>query len=105
MKEYLNMNFLEIVHGENGFLMELRCNNIFHERLFGEIKTYLHKQETTWKTAGAIPIPDAVAIFNLIDQLAGGNRFWSEETALQVEDAITELQEIICSLKESPEWE
>lgn len=52
-----------------------------------------------------IPIPDAVAIFNLIDQLAGGNRFWSEETALQVEDAIAELQEIIRSLEESPECE
>ena len=41
----------------------------------------------------------------LIDQLAGGNRFWSEETALQVEDAIAELQEIIRSLEESPECE
>ena len=100
MKEYLNINFSDIVYGENGFLVELRCNNIFHEQLFGEIKTYLHKKETEWKVAGAIPIPDAVAIFNLIDQLAGGNRFWSEETALQVEDAIAELQEIIRSLEE-----
>ena len=105
MKEYLNTNFSDIVYGENGFLVELRCNNIFHEQLFGEIKTYLHKKETEWKVAGAIPIPDAVAIFNLIDQLAGGNRFWSEETALQVEDAIAELQEIIRSVEESPECE
>ena len=101
MKEYLNINFSDIVYGENGFLVELRCNNIFHEQLFGEIKTYLHKKETEWKVAGAIPIPDAVAIF----KLAGGNRFWSEETALQVEDAIAELQEIIRSLEESPECE
>ena len=46
MKEYLNINFSDIVYGENGFLVELRCNNIFHEQLFGEIKTYLHKKET-----------------------------------------------------------
>ena len=49
MKEYLNINFSDIVYGENGFLVELRCNNIFHEQLFGEIKTYLHKKETEWK--------------------------------------------------------
>ena len=99
MKEYLNINFSDTVYGENGFLVELRCNNIFHEQLFGEIKTYLHKKETGWKAAGSIPIPDAVAIFNLIDQLAGENRFWSEETALQVEDAVAELQEIIQNLQ------
>ena len=91
LKKYLNMNFSDIVYGENGFLMELRCNNLFHEQLFGEIKEYLHKKETAWKAAGAIPIPDAVAIFNLIDQLAGGNRFWSEETERQAEDALFEL--------------
>ena len=105
MKEYLNTNFSDIVYGENGFLVELRCNNIFHEQLFGEIKTYLLKKETEWKVAGAIPIPDAVAIFNLIDQLAGGNRFWGEETGRQAEDALFELQEIIGSLEESPECE
>ena len=28
--------------------------------------------------------------FNLIDQLAGGNRYWSEETGRQAEDALFE---------------
>ena len=105
MKEYLNTNFSDIVYGENGFLVELRCNNTFQVQLFGKIKAYLLENQPAWKAAGAISIPDAVAIFNLIDQLAGGNRFWSEETALQVEDAIAELQEIIRSLEESPECE
>ena len=99
------MNFSDIVQGEDGFLVELRCNNTFQVQLFGKIKAYLLENQPAWKAAGAIPIPDAVAIFNLIDQLAGGNRFWSEETALQVEDAIAELQEIIRSLEESPECE
>ena len=49
---------------------------------------------------GPIPTSDAVALFNLIDQLAGGSRFWSEATELRVEDALAELQEIICSLEE-----
>ena len=43
MKEYLNINFSDIVYGENGFLVELRCNNIFHEQLFGEIKSTVYK--------------------------------------------------------------
>lgn len=105
MKEYLNINFSDTVYGENGFLVELRCNNTFQVQLFGKIKAYLLENQPAWKAAGAIPIPDAVAIFNLIDQLAGGNRFWGEETGRQAEDALFELQEIIGSLEESPECE
>ena len=40
MKEYLNTNFSDIVYGENGFLVELRCNNTFQVQLFGKIKAY-----------------------------------------------------------------
>ena len=64
MKEYLNTNFSDIVYGENGFLVELRCNNTFQVQLFGKIKAYLLENQPAWKAAGAIPIPDAVAIFN-----------------------------------------
>ena len=95
------MNFSDIVQGEDGFLVELRCNNTFQVQLFVKIKAYLIENQPAWKAAGAIPIPDAVAMFNLIDQLAGGNRYWSEETALQAEDALFELQEIIDSLEEA----
>ena len=86
---------------EDGFLVELRCNNTFQVQLFGKIKAYLLENQPAWKAAGAIPIPDAVAMFNLIDQLAGGNRYWSEETGRQAEDALFELQEIIDSLEEA----
>ena len=96
------MNFSDIVQGEDGFLVELRCNNTFQVQLFGKIKAYLLENQPAWKAAGAIPIPDAVAMFNLIDQLAGGNRYWSEETGRQAEDALFELQEIIDSLPADP---
>ena len=95
------MNFSDIVQGEDGFLVELRCNNTFQVQLFGKIKAYLLENQPAWKAAGAIPIPDAVAMFNLIDQLAGGNRYWSEETRRQAEDALFEIQEIIDSLEEA----
>jgi len=41
------------------------------------------------------PVADAVAIFNLIDELSGGSRFWSEKVELRVKDAAFEIQEII----------
>ena len=41
MKEYLNTNFSDIVYGENGFLVELRCNNTFQVQLFGKIKAQI----------------------------------------------------------------
>ena len=53
-----------------------------------------------WKSTGFIPVSDAVSIFNLIDELSGGSRFWSEEVELRVEDAVLELQEIISLLEE-----
>ena len=37
------MNFSDIVQGESGFLVELRCNNVFHEQLFEKIKNYLNE--------------------------------------------------------------
>lgn len=43
---------------------------------------------------GFIPVTDAVSIFNLIDDLFGGSRFWSEEVELRVEDAVLEILEI-----------
>lgn len=52
-----------------------------------------------WEANGSIPIADAVSIFNLIDELSGGSRFWSEEVELCVEDATLELQDIICTLE------
>ena len=61
------MNFSDIVQGEDGFLVELRCNNTFQVQLFGKIKAYLLENQPAWKAAGAIPSPDAVAMFNLID--------------------------------------
>ena len=51
------MNFSDIVQGESGFLVELRCNNVFHEQLFEKIKNYLNEKETEWKEAGGLSLP------------------------------------------------
>ena len=93
------MKFPDMILGENGLLIELRCYNTFNEQLFAEITDYLNKNLSEWKTNGSIPVADAVSIFNLIDDLAGGNRFLSEKTALRVEDAALEIQDIISELE------
>lgn len=94
------MSFSDLVVGENGLLVELRCHDSFNEEIYTEITNYLRKHLAEWKSSGFIPIADAVPIFNLIDELSGGSRFWSEEVELRVEDAVLEIQEMINSLEE-----
>lgn len=94
------MNFSDMITGENGLLVELRCNNSFNEQIYADIIDYLSENLPKWKSSGFIPVTDAVSIFNLIDDLSGGNRFWSEEVELRVEDAVLEIQDIINTLEE-----
>ena len=94
------MSFSDMVVGESGLLTELRCHNSFNEKIFTDITDYLNEHLFEWKATGFIPIADAVSIFNLIDELSGGSRFWNEELELRVEDAVFEIQEIINSLEE-----
>ncbi len=94
------MSFSDMVVGENGLLVELRCHNSFNEKIYTDITSYLNKHLSEWKLTGFIPVTDAVPIFNLIDELSGGSQFWSEEVELRVEDALLEIQEMISSLEE-----
>ena len=94
------MSFSDMIVGQNGLLVELRCHNSFNEDIYTEITSYLDKHLPEWKSSGFIPVADAVPIFNLIDELSGGSQFWSEEVTLQVEDAALEIQEMLSSLEE-----
>lgn len=94
------MTFADMVVGENGLLVQLRCHNSFNEKIYTDITNYLNKHLSEWKSTGFIPLADAVPIFNLIDELSGGSRFWNEDVELRVEDAVLEIQEMINSLEE-----
>lgn len=94
------MSFSDMVVGENGLLVELRCHNSFNEKIYTDIIEYLGAQLPDWKSTGFIPVADAVPLFNLIDELSGGSQFWSEEVGLRVEDAVLEIQEMVSSLEE-----
>ena len=94
------MSFSDMVVGENGLLVELRCHNSFNETIYTDITEYLGAQLPDWKSTGFIPVADAVPLFSLIDELSGGSQFWSEKVELRVEDAALEIQEIISTLEE-----
>ncbi len=89
-----------MIMGENGLLAELRYYNTFNERIFAEITNYVGEHLAEWRLNSFIPVSDAVSIFNLINELSGGNRFWNEEVTQRVENAILRLQEMINSLEE-----
>lgn len=89
------MNFSETV--EN-FLVQLRMDNTFNTDNYAKIKSFLLDKVYEWKTAGSVPVEYVVEIVFLIDQLAGGSRFFDEETAIKVEDACLEIEDIINNL-------
>ena len=96
----VTVGFYDMILGDKGLLVELRCKNSFNEQIYAGIVNYLNENLPEWKSSGFIPVADAVAIFNLIDELSGGSRFWSEEVQLRVEDASLEVQDIISALEE-----
>lgn len=95
------VSFPEMVQGEKGLLVSLRCENFFDEKIYAGIMQYLRGHLEPWKAEGKIPVPDVVALFDLIDELSGGSRFWSEEVTLRVEDAVLEIQDLIHGLEAS----
>lgn len=78
--------------------VQLRCENYFDSEKYEKIKSVLIENVKIWKNTGNVPCDDVVALIGLIDQLAGGNRFFDEETAIKVEDACLEIEDIITSL-------
>lgn len=89
------MNFSETVED---FLVQLRMDSTFNTDNYAKIKSLLLDKVYEWKTTGSVPVEYVVEIVFLIDQLAGGSRFFDEETAIKVEDACLEIEDIINNL-------
>ena len=85
----------DLINAEDGFLVKLRCENTFDETKYLEIKNQIAIEMPKWKTQGFVLNCDVEALIGLIDQLAGGSRFFNEEIAIRVEDACIEIEEII----------
>lgn len=92
------MKISDLLNDENGLEVKLRCENFFDSENYEQIKSVLIDNVKVWKKNGNVPCDDVVAIIGLIDQLAGGSRFFDEETAIKVEDACLEIEDIINDL-------
>jgi len=88
----------DLINAENGFLVKLRCENIFDEAKYSNIKNQILIEIPIWKKQGFVLNCDVEALISLIDQLAGGSRFFNEETEIKVEDACMEIEEIVSCL-------
>lgn len=89
------MDFSETL---NNFLITLRNENTFSNDDYQKIKSYLIRNVVVWKSRGSVPAERVVEIVFLVDQLAGGSRFFDEETSIKVENACIEIEDIINNL-------
>lgn len=88
----------ELVLGENGFLMELRCKNKFNEQMYLNIKEKLQDLVDEWKKMDFIPKYALLIIVELIDCMSSGNKFLNKEDAIKVEDGSLEIKDIVYCL-------
>ena len=86
---------MELSRLTDNFLIKLRTENFFDTADYEELKSVLTDKVVEWKKAGSVPVRDVLDVVILIDQLAGGSRFFDEETTVRVEDACIEIENII----------
>lgn len=90
----------EMITGEEGFIVTLRCDNKFDEEKYNDIKKMLKMIILTCKQEGQISTKSMLAIVELVDCLVGGSRFFDDKEAIKVEDASIEVKDIINELYE-----
>lgn len=90
--------FFELIVGEDGFISTLRCDNIFDERMYSNIKSKLSNFVLEWKKQELVPKKAMMAIVELTEYLARGSNFLSENEAIRLENASLEIKDIINEL-------
>ena len=89
----------ELITGEAGFLVTLRCENRFDDGLYGRIIHIIRTLADCWRGQEMIPRKALPGLCCLLSELSGGNRFLSEEDALKVEDAGLEVLKVLSGLE------
>lgn len=101
MEKKLAEKLHDLVVSEDGLLVTLRCENYFDDKKYIEIKNILKKLVPLWKTNNCVSISGLLAVVNLIEQIAGGNRYLSDEDSIKLEDACIEIMSILGDLYEN----
>lgn len=91
----------EMITGEQGLVITLRCENRFDEKKYLNIKKMICSLVSDWKQQQAIPKKAMLGIIELLECLVGGSRFLSEDEAIRVEDAGIEIKDILNELYET----
>ncbi len=90
--------FYDLVLGENGFLVKLRCKNYFDESDYLRIKSYLKSLVSEWKSMATIPKKAFLPIVELVEFLARNSNFLSKEDSIKAEDACIEIKDVLNEL-------
>ena len=88
----------DLVLGENGFLVKLRCKNEYDEIKYSEIKETMKNLVNQWKKMDSIPKKGFLTIIELVEFLARSSNFLSKEDSIKTEDASIEIKDIINEL-------
>lgn len=91
----------ELIAGEDGLVITLRCENKFDEENYINIKKIISSLVSDWKHQQTIPKKAMMGIIELLECLVGSSRFLSEDEAIKVEDASIEIKDILNELYET----
>jgi hypothetical protein len=86
------------------FDLKLRNDNTFDEKLYTDIYQQFETLFKQWETQDFIPKSAFISCVYMVDILAGGNRFWSDDIRTKVEDALIAMQELITNIDNHPPY-
>jgi len=101
MEKELTEKLHDLVVNEDGLLVSLRCKNYFDDKKYIEIKNILKKLVVIWKENHHLSTLGLLSVVNLIEYIAGGNRYLSDEDSIKLEDACIEIMSILGDLYEN----
>ncbi|MBO5318197.1 MAG: hypothetical protein J6B01_00125 [Ruminococcus sp.] len=104
MEKELTEKLHDLVVNEDGLLVTLRCENYFDDKKYIEIKNILKKLVPLWKANNCVSISGLLSVVNLIEYIAGGNRYLSDEDSIKLEDACIEIMDILGELYKSLDY-
>jgi len=81
------------------FMVKLRTENCIDEGLYDSISDDLSSQRVAWEEQGAVPLAIFEVCVDLVNYIAGGNRFLSEDDQERLEDINDEIYGVLMGLE------
>lgn len=81
------------------FIVKLRSENSFDSGLFNLIYENITAEKGGWIETKSVPLQSFIGLMNLLDTLAGDNRFLNEKDSVLLEDAHDKVSELLIELE------